>query len=225
MTDQQIHERLAAAGERWRAVQPADVPEPRIDLQRVRVFRRPTAWLVSVAAVAAGVIALVLALATDGGTAPRPIPAMNPSSIEDVRWVDPSIDYTWPPGVHERPGSYRRSYKRSDWLRIAANGRVTGFDGCAAFAGRARVTGSYIYFGQLMKDLVRRCTNPGRRREAILIDAFLTGRVRWQLVCGQLRLIEPSRGDAMWSNSSIPDFGRALEARASCMHRWSRAHS
>lgn len=225
MTDQQMHERLAAAGDRWREAQPSDVPEPRIDLPRVPVVRRPTAWLVSAAAVAAAVIALVVALAWSRGAAPRPVLPMNPSSIEGVRWVDPSMEYIWPPGTHLRPRSYQYSYKRPESLHIATKGRVTGFDGCDAFSARARVTGRYIYFGHLAKNAVRPCTKAGPARQAFMVDTFLTGRVHWQLICGQLWLTKPHRGEVDWTNSSIPDPSPAMRAQVSCMQRWSRAHS
>lgn len=220
MTDQRMHDRLLEAGGRWRDAQLIEIPEPQIAPRPARIRRRPAVWTISAAVVAAAVVALVLALTIGAGPAPRPVPPGNPATIEGIRWTDPSYEYTWPPGSHAHSGSYIYRVKPARWLRIGADGRVTGFDGCAAFSGHARLTGRYIIFGPLNKSALRPCTKPGPAQDALVIDRFLTGRVHWSIVCQRLWLTR-QEGEVDYDNPAKP----WSRADLRCMQRYSKEHS
>lgn len=219
MTDEQTHRMLVEAGARWRSAQPADVREPRVPPPHRAGLRRPTTWLVSAAAIAAGLTALMLVAVTGG----------NPDRIPTGAARTAVLSHTWfleGRSASESPGTSPRSdnlYRIpiAQTLILHSNGTVSGHTGCSTFTGKATITDTRIRFGTIHYG-IRSCPNPGVAADDAALRRFLRGAAHWSVTCHNLVLSKPdhialdfyTRRGTNWTRADVK-----------CMQRYSQAHS
>lgn len=213
MTDQQMHERLEAAGARWREQKAtpliADFAPPPRQLPSVRAHR--VTWLVTAAAVIAAAVGITIPLLSGGGTAQPP--AGDSSGLYGVRWTWSSSEV----GVGgSRPLPPNFDLARAPFLRFEPGGRVVGSDGCNSVSGPARVEGDAIIFGQLYRSY--EICHGALWKQAGEINGVLRGRVTWRIVCNVL-MLQGHTGELDY------DAPHRTRADMECLTRWSNKHA
>lgn len=187
MTDQQMHERLQAAGARWREHSPLAVgefePQQR---HHSSAGKHPVTWLLTAAAVLAAAVGITIPLLTggDGGTQ---VPAAPVHSLYGVRWIWSESDLEGV-GPLKLPRTTRHAHPELAALRFMPAGSVRGNDGCNALSGRALVRGEQVKFGRL-GDL-QACRGNAQEISGS-IDRILRGNVSWSIACDRLTLTGP----------------------------------
>jgi heat shock protein HslJ len=212
MTDQQMHERLQAAGARWRGHEPTpaigDVELPH--RASPRLTRSRVTWLLTAAAVLAAAVGIAIPLFA-GGSTTQP-PASTANGLYGVRWTWSAASISGGPTL---PPTF--DLARTPWLRIGRDGRYQASDGCNSTGGLVQVRGNRIVFNPGATTLVG-CIGPLGKVSAG-IDHVLRGEVTWRIVCNTL-MITNRNGDEVDYNAP-----RRTSADIRCMHRWSNRHA
>lgn len=213
MTDQQMHERLEAAGSRWRDEQPvAEVGDFQpLQRDRTRMGRRQVTWLLTAAAVLAAAVGIAIPLFASGGTGHAP--AGNPNDLYGVRWTW-SGDSVGHAGYTRMPRTFRLTTR--PWLRFGKGGTVSGSDGCNALSGPISLAGHSIDFRKVA--VTSKACGGATGKISSGVDHVLFGAVSWRIVCNEL-MITGHAGEVDFEN---PD--RTL-VDVACLRRWSNKHA
>jgi heat shock protein HslJ len=197
--DEMLHERLHAAGARWRAA--TDTAPPRLatpDLARRRRWPRAVAAAASVAVIAGGLGWLAV---DQNGTAPAASgPAVTGISWQLARWAGPD-------GAEHVPDPAAE-------VRIA-HGRISGTDGCNALDGTARVGDGSLRVGQLSTTMMF-C--PGGQTQAAVIREVLSGASRLRVASGALTISKDGAGSLTFRRREVVP--PATDPAALTANRW-----
>lgn len=187
MTDQQLHERLEAAGARWRSETALKPPVGELRFRHRPKLARRVTWLISAAAVV--VAAAVATIALVAVRSPTPVPTTgSPAGLYGTRWSYSVSDVEGP--VQEPLGLPRSSRRLSTmsfsvYLRVLPDGRVDGSDGCNRLQGGVRVHRHELTVAPF-SGLVA-CRGP-LEEISRSVDELLRGKLTWRITCNKLVL-------------------------------------